>query len=58
MKFADRGLNPQAEALEEAQTLIRLAVHDGWLDGKPKAVINASVQKIIREALKKILIPH
>ena len=57
MKFADRGLNPQAEALEEAQTLIRLAVRDGWLGGKPKAVINAEVQKIIRAALKEIVIP-
>lgn len=57
MKFADRGLNTQAEALEEAQTLIRLAVRDGWLGGRPKAVINAEVQKIIRAALKEIVIP-
>ena len=57
MELADRGLNPQAEALEEAQTLIRLAVRDGWLSGKPKAVINEEVQKIIRTALKEITIP-
>lgn len=56
MKLADRGLNPQAEALEEAQTKIRLAVRDGWLSNKPKAVINVEVQKIIREALREIKI--
>lgn len=56
MKLADRGLNPQAEALEEAQTLIRLTVRDGWLSGKPKAVINEEVQKIIRDVLKEIKI--
>lgn len=56
MKLADKGLNPQAEALEEAQTLIRLAVRDGWLNRKTKATINAEVQKIIRDALKEIKI--
>lgn len=54
MKLADRGLNPQAEALEEAQTLIRLAVRDGWLANEPKPQINVLVQKIIRDALKQL----
>lgn len=54
MKLADRGLNPQAEVLEEAQTLIRLAVRDGWLANEPKPQINARVQKIIRDALKQL----
>lgn len=54
MKLADTGLNPQAEALEEAQTRIRLAVRDGWLRGSPKSAINAEVQIIIQSALKRI----
>ena len=54
MGLADRGLNLQAEAIEEAQTKVRLAVRDGWLSNKPKAVINADVQKIISDALKQI----
>lgn len=54
MELADRGLNPQAEALEEAQTLIRLAVRDGWLANEPKPQINVRVQKIIRDALKQL----
>lgn len=54
MKLADRGLNTQAEALEEAQTEIRIAVRDGWLRGKPKAQINVAVQRIIAAALKNI----
>ena len=54
MELADRGLNPQAEAIEEAQTKVRLAVRDGWLSNKPKALINADVQKIISDALKQI----
>ena len=54
MKIADRCLNPQAEAIEEAQTEIRLIVRDGWLANKPKSVINERVQKAIRAALKQI----
>lgn len=54
MRLADRGLNPQAEAIEEAQTEIRLIVRDGWLANKPKSVINEQVQKAIRAALKQI----
>lgn len=54
MRLADRGLNPQAEAIEEAQTEIRLIVRDGWLANKPKSVINEQVQKAIRTALKQI----
>ena len=54
MRLADRGLNPQAEAIEEAQTEIRLIVRDGWLANKPKSVINEKVQKAIRAALKQI----
>ena len=54
MKFADRGLNPQAEALEEAQTLIRIAIRDGWLGRQSMPQINETVQKIIVRALKRI----
>ncbi|MCH5165642.1 MAG: hypothetical protein J1G01_04505 [Clostridiales bacterium] len=54
MTLADKGLNLQAEALEEAQTLIRLAVRDGWLKNESKIKINAKVQKIIRNALVQI----
>lgn len=52
MKIADRGLNPQAEAIEEAQTEIRLIVRDGWLNHMSKAQINMLVQKVIAKALK------
>lgn len=54
MKYGDEGLNTQAQAIEDAQTQIRIAVRDGWLGGKPKAEINAAVQKIVKGALKKI----
>lgn len=54
MELADRGLNPQAEVLEEAQTLIRLAVRDGWLANETKPQINVRVQKIVRDALKQL----
>ena len=54
MKLADRGLNSQAQAIEEAQTEIRVAVRDGWLYRRNKAVINVQVQKIIRKAMKDI----
>ncbi len=57
MEFADKGLNPQAEALEDAQTRIRIAVRDGWMSNKAKAVINAEVQRIIRAALKDVKVP-
>lgn len=56
MKLADKGLNMQAQAIEEAQTEIRLAVRDGWLAWLPKAQINTRVQQIIRKALAKIRI--
>lgn len=52
MRLADRGLNPQAEAIEEAQTEIRLIVRDGWLNRMSKAQINMLVQKAIAKALK------
>lgn len=52
MQLADRGLNPQAEAIEEAQTEIRLIVRDGWLNRMSKAQINMLVQKAIAKALK------
>ncbi len=54
MKLADKGLNTQAQAIEEAQTEIRIAVRDGWLYGRGKAIINAQVQKIILKAAKSI----
>lgn len=57
MKLADKGLNTQAQAIEEAQTEIRLAVRDGWLYERNKAVINEQVQRIIRKALLQIHIP-
>ncbi len=52
MRLADKGLNPQAEAIEEAQTEIRLIVRDGWLNRMSKAQINMLVQKAIARALK------
>lgn len=58
VRLADKGLNPQAQAVEEAQTEIRLAVRDGWLKNEPKAKINATVQRIIRAALKEISLPE
>lgn len=57
MSFADKRLNTQAQAIEEAQTAIRLAVRDGWLYGHRKAYINDRVQKIIRDTLQQIRIP-
>lgn len=54
MKLADRGLNTQAQAIEEAQTEIRIAVRDGWLYGRGKAFVNIQVQQIIRKALQDI----
>lgn len=57
MKFADKGLNVQAQAIEEAQTEIRIIVRDGWLYRRPKAAINKQVQEVIRKALKEITIP-
>lgn len=57
MELADKGLNPQAEALEEAQTKIRIAVRDGYFNRYSKAVINAEVQRIIRGALNEINLP-
>ncbi|MDE6398679.1 MAG: phage minor capsid protein [Clostridiales bacterium] len=57
MKLADKGLNTQAQAIEEAQTEIRIAVRDGWLYRRSKSVINERVQAIIRKALLKIRIP-
>lgn len=57
MKLADKGLNTQAQAIEEAQTEIRIAVRDGWLNRRRKSEVNAQVQKIIHKALSKIRIP-
>lgn len=57
MKLADKGLNTQAQAIEEAQTEIRIVVRDGWLYRRSKAVINERVQAIIRKALLQIQIP-
>lgn len=54
MKLADRGLNPQTEAIVEAQTVIRLAIRDGWLGNRTKLSINVTVQKIIRKAMSQI----
>ncbi|MDE7406473.1 MAG: phage minor capsid protein [Clostridiales bacterium] len=54
MDLADRGLNPQAEAIEEAQTEIRVAVRDGYLARKSKAAINTEIQTIIRRKLKSV----
>lgn len=57
MELADKGLNPQAQAIEEAQTEIRIIVRDGWLHMRPKTVINESVQKVIRAALQQLKTP-
>lgn len=54
MKLADSGLNLQAEAIETAQTEIRIAVRDGWLYRLPKARINEQVQKIVQTALRSV----
>lgn len=54
MRLADRGLNTQAEAIEDAQTEIRLAIKNGWLGRQSKPQINEAVQKIIVRALKRI----
>lgn len=56
MNIADKGLNIQAQAIEEAQTKIRLAVRDGWLTMRPKQEINRTVQTIIQKALREIRI--
>ena len=57
MKLADKGLNIQAQIIEEAQSFIRIAVRDGWLYRRGRAFINTQVQKIIRNALSKIDLP-
>lgn len=56
MIIADKGLNSQAQEIEEAQTKIRLAVRDGWLAMRPKQEINRTVQTIIQTALREIRI--
>lgn len=50
MELADSGLNKQAQAIEDAQTEIRIAVKDGWLAGKSKRVIGSDIDRIIRRA--------
>jgi len=57
MNLADRGLNTQAQAIEDAQTQIRIVVRNGWLRRFPKMQINEQVQKIIKKALAQIKIP-
>lgn len=54
MRLADEGLNTQAQAIEDTQTEIRIAVKNGYMSQKPKAQINAEVQKIIRNGLKAV----
>lgn len=57
MNLADRGLNTQAQAIEDAQTQIRIVVRNGWLRRFSKMQINEQVQKIIKKALAQIKIP-
>lgn len=52
--IAQGRLNPQAEALEEAQSLIRLEVKDGFFKMRSRAEIDARVRRIIFSALGKI----
>lgn len=54
MRLADEELNTQAQAIEDTQTEIRIAVKNGYMSQKPKAQINAEVQKIIRNGLKAV----
>lgn len=56
--LADRGLNRQAWALENAQTQIRLAVKNGYLAGSARSEIDRKVQDIIKQAVKNINIPR
>lgn len=54
---ANRPLNKQAIALEEAESEIRLIVKNEYLKKTPKPQIDSMIKKVIDEALKKIKIP-
>ncbi len=54
MNIAIDRLNPTAQALEEAQSLIRLEVKDGFFKMRSRAEIDARVRRIILSALGKI----
>lgn len=55
--LADSSLNSSAEAVEDAQTLIRIAVKNGYLNGKTWLSIYKIIQEIIAAALKEIPLP-
>ena len=57
MTNANRPLNMQAIALEEAETKIRQVTKDEYFKQTPKAAIDRKVASIIREAEKQIKIP-
>lgn len=52
--YAPDSLNPQASALVDCQTDIKIAVKNGVLGGAPFSVIQKKVQEIIHKALAKI----
>lgn len=57
MTIANKPLNQQAIALEEAETKIRLIVKDEYLKGTPKTDLDALILKVIKSAVDNIKIP-
>lgn len=57
MQLADRGLNSQALAIEEAQTEIRLIIKNGYLNGLSQQQLDDKVQRAIRKVLRRLGTP-
>lgn len=57
MRVASDRLNPQALALEEAQSEIRIAVKDATLRRLPRSDLDKRILGIINKALARIKIP-
>ena len=55
--IANRPLNYQAIALEEAETEIRIIVKNDYFNRTPRNITNEKIRRVIISALKKIRIP-
>lgn len=51
-------LNEQAQAIEEAQTDIRVIIKEAYLYHKPTALVNRELEKVITAVVKGITIPR
>lgn len=57
MKIANKPLNSQAIAIEEAEARIRLIVKERYLSRTPKPKIDHEIRLLIKQALKEIELP-